>query len=818
MNVKRFLSVLIVFSLVVGMVLFPAPFSSVVQAAETYTVSDDFNITGTGSAPTGWTTNTAGGTVNVQEVPFAGDKSVMISKSGTANDASATKTFMATSGKVVVEAKVKSMETTGYKCALYVYAADGTTNLASIAFGGGNIKSYVGSTLTTIQPFTADTWYIIRAILNTNTKTYDLYIDGVKVLSNASFRDTAGSNVGEVFFNIGNGYSGTMYFDDVNVWEVDSYIGAPVGPIYDVNSYGAIGDGVTKNTAAIQAAINAVPASGGTVYLHDGTFMSGTIKLKSNITLYIDDTATLKAVEGPLESPDFPYQNPPTTNSQLSNCRRGFIYAESANNIKIDGGGTIDGNGSLSQYKVYGGGTEAKRPIMFFAVLCTNVTIQNVYFKDGATWGIVPMECDYVTIQNIYENTTYPGNKDGIDIVDGSHILIQNCTIKAEDDVICPKSGIRRGVDDLTVKNVNICYTKHNGLKFGTAAYGAFKNSLFEDIMMKNTELCAMNLESTDGADISNITFRRIDVENTGALMFIIIEDRGIKPSDDVRKIGSVNGVNFTDIKAKNFQYGKGNPIIGFIKDGVTYKVKNVSLTNVTSLFKGGAVSIPADPAEPSSGYPEYQMFGNLPSYGPYFRHVDGLSMTNCNFSTGVSDVREAVRMVDTGSDFESGQALGWTTNGGTWSVFEDGSKVYGQSDINATNVSSVNGISSLKNYEVQASVKAASFNGTAGIGLDARYQDANNLYNFQYYTNGGIIKIQKCVEGTWTTLASKAYTFNTGTWYQIKAITNGSSLEFWVNGVKELTATDTSFTTGKFGLYSHRADARFDNVIVTSK
>lgn len=169
--------------------------------------------------------------------------------------------------------------------------------------------------------------------------------------------------------------------------------------------------------------------------------------------------------------------------------------------------------------------------------------------------------------------------------------------------------------------------------------------------------------------------------------------------------------------------------------------------------------------------------------------------------------------------DFESGTATGWTTTGGTWGVNTDGTKVYQQSDISAANVRAVNGSSSWTNYEVSAKVKAGSFQGAySAIGLDARYQDASNKYTFAYSTNGNIVKIQKMVGGTPTDLVTSAYPFNTGTWYTFKAVLNGNTLEFWINGVKELTTSDATYTAGEIGLYSHRADSRFDDVNVVSK
>jgi alpha-glucosidase (family GH31 glycosyl hydrolase) len=165
--------------------------------------------------------------------------------------------------------------------------------------------------------------------------------------------------------------------------------------------------------------------------------------------------------------------------------------------------------------------------------------------------------------------------------------------------------------------------------------------------------------------------------------------------------------------------------------------------------------------------------------------------------------------------NFEDGDTVGWTAVNGTWAVATDGTKVYRQT-TNTVAAKSYAG-SAWTNYAVSARIKAVSFLGSpAGVGLYARYLDVNNAYSFQYYTSGNIIKIQKVVGGTWTTLVSKAYTFSTGTWYTFKAVVNGSTLQFWVNGVKELETMDTAFTSGKICLDAHRADTCFDDVMVT--
>ncbi len=496
--------------------------------------------------------------------------------------------------------------------------------------------------MQTVEPFVADTWYVLRVVLDTGRQAYDLYVDGAEVLSGTALCNT-GSDLGKVQFGIGDGPSGTLFFDGLRVYELGQFIGGPRGPVFDVKSYGAKGDGRAKDTAAIQAAIDAVPTSGGTVYLHDGEFITGTLVLKSNLTMFLDASAILKASS---DMADFPMKTPRTHNTTLDSCARSILFAEEAHDVTLDGGGVIDGDGSLPQYKVVAGGTEKQRAIMLWTVHVHGLKVQNVYFKDGATWGIVPMESNHVELRNVYVHSPYFGNRDGIDVVDSDDVEIVDTTFNTEDDAICPKSGVRKGLSNLHVSNVNITNVTHaNAIKLGTADYGGMKHAVFEDILIKNPAKSALALEATDGGNVSDVTFRRIEIDDSGAPFFLLIENRKRTQKNDVPKIGSIDGIHYQDITARNSKLG--SLFLGFSEAGVTYPIKNVSFDNVHVTVAGGGTAIPGAPREPAAGYPEVDMFGPVPAWGYYFRHVQGLTFGNSTLTATTPDVRQNVLFVD---------------------------------------------------------------------------------------------------------------------------------------------------------------------------
>ena len=295
-----------------------------------YLLNENFNSMTTNAAPTNsWISSAPSGSVQVRELPFAADKSVRIEKTnGSTNPTSLSRTLPNYSGKVVFEAKVMMRETAPFHVCPYIYDSNNNP-VVSIGFSNGNIVAYdkPSSSFVNIQSFDANDWYMIRVVINTSANTYDLFIDGVRKLQNAAIRTSASSlgNLSFKFYMDGSNV-GTFYVDNVKVWELGDFIGSPPTPIFDVRSYGATGDGSTNDTVAIQNAIDdcAAPNTGGSVLLSNGNFVAGTLYLQSNMTFFIDYSASLNSTG---DGNDYPKQNPATTTINLLNCRRAMLYA-----------------------------------------------------------------------------------------------------------------------------------------------------------------------------------------------------------------------------------------------------------------------------------------------------------------------------------------------------------------------------------------------------------------------------------------------------------------------------------------------------------
>ena len=272
--------------------------------------------------------------------------------------------------------------------------------------------------------------------------------------------------------------------------------------IYDVRNYGAVGDGKTLNTAAIQKAIDDCGSkNGGTVLLEDGTYMTGSIVLRSNVNLHIEQNAVL------LGSPncgDYPEKQnlkhvisenlPRTRNASM-------IFAEECENISITGMGKIDCNGTRFVREKQGEWTgwrferiDAPTPprVVFFAG-CRNIKIEDItMLNQPSGWSYWIHDCDYVVFDKckILAEVRYPNN-DGIHINSSRNVTVSNCDIVTGDDCIVVRANNRslaenKVCEKVTVTNCNLT-SYSGGIRIGWISDGVIKNCTFSNLVMTDT-------------------------------------------------------------------------------------------------------------------------------------------------------------------------------------------------------------------------------------------------------------------------------------------------------------------------------------------
>jgi polygalacturonase len=262
----------------------------------------------------------------------------------------------------------------------------------------------------------------------------------------------------------------------------------------DVRNYGAKGDGKTKDTKAVQAAIDAcVRKGGGTVYFPAGSFLCGSLHLASGVRLHLDSGAVLLASKDKADfDPYEPLGFKNAADSETSFFHHALIWAEDADHIAITGTGTIDGN-----RKRRGG----PKPIALKR--CKDVVIRDITILDSPNYCISLLGTDYVTIDGV---TIRNGYSDGIDPDCCHHVRIANCHIESWDDAIVPKTsfslGRRRSTENVTVTNC-VLATNCNAFKLGTESGGDFRN-----ITVSN---CAMFARAQGRPPISGVSLLTVD-------------------------------------------------------------------------------------------------------------------------------------------------------------------------------------------------------------------------------------------------------------------------------------------------------------------
>jgi polygalacturonase len=437
---------------------------------------------------------------------------------------------------------------------------------------------------------------------------------------------------------------------------------------FNIEKFGAIGDGKTINTIAIQKAIDAASKApkSGRVIVPNGRFLTGNILLKNGVDFHLDNNAVL------LGSTNW-YDYAPSSRNW-----RALIRCEKQQNISITGKGTIDGQGHIlaenivklikdgiikdPNFSDHNYPNERLRPQIIELLDCNDVKIVDINLKNSSCWVQTYSNCTKLLLDKIKVESWAYWNNDGIDIVDCKEVVVKNCDINSADDGICIKS------DNPTLKceNVSIynCRVRSNttAIKFGTASLGGFKNVTIDSIFVYDTFRTAVALEEVDGGTMEDIKITNIKAVNTGGAVFIRLGKRN--------KLGSVGIIKNVLIKnlqvdIPQFRPDQGYPYILLDRSaGYPFpssivglpgeKVKNVVLENITINYSGVSLGKPftdekitAIP-EQADKYPENHMFGKLPAWAFYVRHVDGLLFKNITLKATGQDTRHVMVFDDT--------------------------------------------------------------------------------------------------------------------------------------------------------------------------
>ena len=453
----------------------------------------------------------------------------------------------------------------------------------------------------------------------------------------------------------------TLLFFSVSV--LSSFpVSAQSNGIYDVTSYGGVGDGETLNTKAIQQAINACSAKGGgTVHFPAGDYVTGTIYMKDNITLNLEAGAKIL---GSTSIDDYPLNNCKIASFTDSYTGKALIWGEDLHNIAITGRGTIDGQGAAfvdkypskeewgEQIKFYKDSTRyvpgikfISRPFLIRFISCSNILVEGITLQNSAKWMQHYLNCEFLTIRNINVFNHANANNDMMDIDGCRNVVITGCYGDTEDDGLTLKSTGGMPTENVTISNC-ILRTTSNAIKLGTESSGGFKNITITNCVIQpsvfGNGVSGISLIIVDGGVLDGVTISNITIEDYAAPIYLRLGNRARKYRLDLETppIGVFQNVKISNVIATNAGV-TGCSILG-LKD---HPIKNVSIDNVKINFKGGGTRKHAvkEIPEDVDGYPQATRFGNMPAYGFFVRHAEGVTFRDVEFDYNIPEKRTAL-------------------------------------------------------------------------------------------------------------------------------------------------------------------------------
>ncbi|MGD1006216.1 MAG: glycosyl hydrolase family 28-related protein [Ignavibacteriaceae bacterium] len=437
---------------------------------------------------------------------------------------------------------------------------------------------------------------------------------------------------------------------------------------FNVKNYGAIGDGKNIDSKAINAAIEAASLSGGgTVFIPAGNYSCGSIHLKSNITLLIDQGATI--IAAPVNAENGYDQEEESISVKYqdlghSHWKNSLIWGYDIQNASIVGAGWINGKNLYKDW-VPGSKQDANKAVSLYR--CRNVIMRDISIIHGGWFAILATGVDNLTIDNLKIDT----NRDALDIDCCKNVRISNLFINSPyDDGICLKStfalGYARPTENVTITNCQLSgydegtlldgtYKRSNNpeygyhptgrIKFGTESNGGFKNITISNCVF---DYCrGLALETVDGGLLEDVTIANItmrDIVNDPIFLRLGARMRG----PEGVPIGKLRRIKISGIIVYNADPSYACTIAGL----PGHPIEDIQLSNIRIYYKGGGTKEQAarEIPENENKYPEPGMFGIPPVYGLFVRHANDIKISDVEFNFLEPDYRPGLIFNDVNS------------------------------------------------------------------------------------------------------------------------------------------------------------------------
>ncbi|MES2622631.1 MAG: glycosyl hydrolase family 28 protein [Bacteroidota bacterium] len=398
--------------------------------------------------------------------------------------------------------------------------------------------------------------------------------------------------------------------------------------VFNITDFGAIGNGSSMNTSAIQAAVDSCHnAGGGIVEVPAGNFLTATIFLKSNVTIHLAQGAT---ITGSGNTNDYPDVIPLIRSYTDKYTQRSVFYAEGQHNIGITGEGTFQGNGiSVSFFT-----DSDNKPYGFRFISCSNVRYEGITMRNSGFWMMHNKDIDTLVIKNLTIVNQNLGNGDGINIDGCKNVVVDSCWADCNDDPIVIKTTSLSSCENVSISNCTVA-SYSRAIKIGTETHGAFKNIHIRDITVQVSPTaaihakCGINLSVVDGGSMENVLIENVTMTGIKVPLLIRLGNRARKYTDTA----STPGVGFLrNIELRNITAISSTNVTSSITGIPGYYAKAIRLSDIDITFPGGQAAVYPGfvvPENVNAG-PEATIFGDtLPASGLYIRHVDSVQLNN---------------------------------------------------------------------------------------------------------------------------------------------------------------------------------------------
>jgi len=428
------------------------------------------------------------------------------------------------------------------------------------------------------------------------------------------------------------------------------YCHAQTNNVFDIRTFGAVGDGATLDTKALQAAIDKCNTSGGgTVLVTGGRYVTGTFYLKNDVTLRVESGAMIL---GSTNIADYTTDTDRTMYNEpyMNRC---LIFARDAQNISIEGHGSIDGQGKSFPNK---GDPERNRPKMIRFLNCSHVRVRDITLQFPASWTSEWRYCNDIAVDNLTIFSRGISNGDGLDFDGCTQVRVNNSNFNTGDDSLCLQTSLTsKPCKDVFIAGCNFS-SRWAGIRIGLLSRGNFEDVTMTNCSFSNHNDSGLKIQMNEGGEIKNMIFTHLTMTNVPRPLFLTFCQKNAwvdAPRNELPPMKSVRNLQFDHITVDNETGTKNSAFVIIGMPG--HPVENLTFSDIRAIFPGGgtaedATNIVAEftPENLGNRWPE---IGNLrktvPARGLFAHHVKGITLHNVEFSTKTPDARPAVVFSD---------------------------------------------------------------------------------------------------------------------------------------------------------------------------